>query len=67
MLKCFDFIFSCCYFVAKLVIMKFIGFLTFVFVFLMAFWGVIFLASIIPYFIYVYVREGKLDDDQIPS
>tara|TARA_B100000287_G_C20636270_1_gene781789 strand:+ start:496 stop:639 length:144 start_codon:yes stop_codon:yes gene_type:complete len=47
--------------------MKFIGFLTFVFVFLMAFWGVIFLASVIPYFIYVYLREGKLDEDQIPS
>ena len=45
--------------------MKFIGFLTFVFVFLMAFWFIIFLASVIPYFIYVWFREGKLDNDQI--
>ena len=50
----------------KLLIMKFIGFLVFLFIFLMAFWSVIFLASIIPYFIYVWIKEGKLDDDQIP-
>ena len=50
---------------AKLLIMKFIGFLIFVFVFLMAFWSVLFLASVIPYFIYVWIREGKLTNDQI--
>tara|TARA_B100001741_G_scaffold46432_1_gene34329 strand:- start:14 stop:157 length:144 start_codon:yes stop_codon:yes gene_type:complete len=47
--------------------MKFIGFLIFVFVFLMAFWSIIFLASVIPYFIFVWIKEGKLDKDQIPS
>jgi hypothetical protein len=47
--------------------MKFLGFLIFVFVFLMAFWGVIFLASVVPYFIFVWLKEGKLDDDQIPN
>ena len=46
--------------------MKFIGFLIFVFIFLMAFWGVLFLVSVIPYFIYVWFKEGKLDKDQIP-
>ena len=39
----------------------------FVFVFLMAFWCIIFLASVIPYFIYVWFREGKLEKDQIPD
>tara|TARA_B100000427_G_C15110959_1_gene421486 strand:- start:27 stop:170 length:144 start_codon:yes stop_codon:yes gene_type:complete len=46
--------------------MKFIGFLIFVFIFLMAFWGVLFLVSVIPYFIFVLFKEGKLDKDQIP-
>ena len=48
-------------------IMKFIGFLLFVFIFLMAFWCIIFLASVIPYFIFVWLKEGKLEEDQIPS
>ena len=52
---------------AKLLIMKFLGFLLFVFIFLMAFWCVLFLASIIPYFIFVWMKEGKLEDNQIPS
>ena len=47
--------------------MKFLGFLIFVFVILMAFWAVFFLAGVIPYFIYVWLREGKLDEDQIPN
>ncbi|MDG2264265.1 MAG: hypothetical protein P8L19_04345 [Flavobacteriales bacterium] len=47
--------------------MKFLGFLIFVFVFLMAFWGIIFLSSVIPYFIFVWFKEGKLEEDQIPS
>ena len=47
--------------------MKFIGFLLFVFIFLMAFWIIIFLAGSIPYFIFVWFKEGKLDEDQIPS
>ena len=42
--------------------MKFLGFLIFVFVFLMAFWGVLFLASVIPYFIFVWIKEGKLEN-----
>tara|TARA_B100000378_G_scaffold265568_1_gene250172 strand:- start:222 stop:371 length:150 start_codon:yes stop_codon:yes gene_type:complete len=48
-------------------IMKFLGFLIFVFVFLMAFWSIIFLASVIPYMIFVWAKEGKLENDQIPS
>jgi len=52
---------------AKLIIMKFLGFLIFVFVFLMAFWAIMFLASVIPYFIFVWIKEGKLEDNQIPS
>ena len=40
--------------------MKFLGFLIFVFVFLMAFWVLLFLGSVIPYFIYVWYKEGKL-------
>ena len=51
----------------NLLIMKFLGFLMFVFVFLMAFWCLIFLASVIPYFIFVWLKEGKLDDHQIPN
>ena len=47
--------------------MKFLGFLIFVFVILMAFWGVFFLAGVVPYFIYVWVKEGKLEKDQIPN
>ena len=47
--------------------MKFLGFLLFVFVFLMAFWCIIFLASVIPYFIFVWAKEGKLEEEQIPS
>ena len=47
--------------------MKFIGFLIFVFVILMAFWSIIFLASVIPYFIFVWIVEGKLDNEQIPD
>lgn len=47
--------------------MKFLGFLIFVFVFSMAFWCLIFLASVIPYFILVWFKEGKLEDHQIPS
>jgi phosphoglycerol transferase MdoB-like AlkP superfamily enzyme len=47
--------------------MKFLGFLIFVFVFLMAFWCLLFLSSIIPYFIYVWYKEGKLNNDQIPK
>ena len=47
--------------------MKFLGFLIFVFVFLMAFWCIIFLASVIPYFVFVWFREGKLENDQIPD
>ena len=47
--------------------MKFLGFLIFVFVFLMAFWAIIFLASVIPYFIFVWANEGKLEKDQIPA
>jgi len=46
-------------------IMKFIGFLIFVFIFIMAFWSVIFLASVIPYFIFVWLKEGKLDESEI--
>jgi len=57
---------SCCYFVVKIIFMKFLGFLAFLFVFLMAFWCLIFLASVIPYFIYVWFREGRLEEDQIP-
>ena len=37
------------------------------FVFLMAFWSIIFLASVIPYMIFVWAKEGKLKNDQIPS
>jgi len=48
-------------------IMKFLGFLIFVFVFLMAFWCIIFLACVIPYFIFVWAKEGKLEEDQIPA
>jgi len=48
-------------------IMKFLGFLLVIFVFLMAFWGIIFLASVIPYFIFVWATEGKLTEDQIPA
>ena len=48
-------------------IMKFLGFLIFVFVFLMAFWMLIFLASVIPYFIFVWFKEGKLENNQIPN
>jgi len=51
----------------NLIIMKFLGFLIFVFVFLMAFWAVLFLASVIPYFIFVWIKEGKLEDNQIPN
>ncbi len=58
---------SYCFFAAKLMIMKFIGFLIFVFVFLMAFWTVVFLASVIPYMIFVWAKEGKLEPNQIPS
>tara|TARA_B000000475_G_C15859002_1_gene391331 strand:- start:458 stop:601 length:144 start_codon:yes stop_codon:yes gene_type:complete len=47
--------------------MKFLGFLIFVFVLLMAFWAIIFLASVIPYFIFVWIKEGKLEDNQIPN
>ncbi|MBC8265558.1 MAG: serine hydroxymethyltransferase [Flavobacteriales bacterium] len=47
--------------------MKFIGFLIFVFVFLMAFWTVVFLAGVIPYMIFVWAKEGKLESNQIPS
>tara|TARA_B100001287_G_scaffold36329_1_gene25761 strand:- start:10354 stop:10497 length:144 start_codon:yes stop_codon:yes gene_type:complete len=47
--------------------MKFIGFLVFIFIFFMAFWCLLFLASVIPYFIYVWIKEGKLEKDQIPS
>ena len=47
--------------------MKFIGFLIFVFVFLMAFWCLLFLGGVVPYFTYVWLREGKLDKDQIPN
>tara|TARA_B100000085_G_scaffold270464_1_gene282879 strand:+ start:265 stop:468 length:204 start_codon:yes stop_codon:yes gene_type:complete len=67
MLKSFDIFFCCCLFVAKLLIMKFLGFLIFVFVFLMAFWCLIFLASVVPYFIFVWFMEGKLENDQIPN
>ena len=49
----------------KLLIMKFLGFLLFIFVFLMAFWCLIFLASVVPYFIFVWLKEGKLEKDQI--
>ena len=28
--------------------------------------AIIFLASIIPYFIFVWIKEGKLENDQIP-
>ena len=52
---------------AKLMIMKFLGFLIFLFVFLMAFWSIIFLASVIPYLIFVWAKEGKLETDKIPS
>mgnify|MGYP003728386203 CR=1 FL=1 len=45
--------------------MKFLGFLIFVFVFLMAFWAIMFLASVIPYFIFVWIKEGKLDNDPV--
>tara|TARA_B100001540_G_C15807157_1_gene642619 strand:+ start:2059 stop:2160 length:102 start_codon:yes stop_codon:yes gene_type:complete len=31
----------------------------------MAFWSVIFLASVIPYFIFVWLKEGKLDESEI--
>jgi len=47
--------------------MKFLGFLLFIFVFLMAFWCLLFLASTIPYFIFVWLKEGKLNNDQIPD
>jgi len=47
--------------------MKFLGFLIFLFVLLMAFWSMIFLASVIPYMIFVWVKEGKLETNQIPS
>tara|TARA_Y100000588_G_C14035386_1_gene830496 strand:- start:498 stop:641 length:144 start_codon:yes stop_codon:yes gene_type:complete len=47
--------------------MKFLGFLIFVFVVLMAFWCLFFLAGTVPYFLYVWFREGKLEKDQIPS
>tara|TARA_B100000614_G_C14215621_1_gene355919 strand:+ start:151 stop:294 length:144 start_codon:yes stop_codon:yes gene_type:complete len=47
--------------------MKLIGFLIFIFIFLMAFWCLLFLASVVPYFIYVWFREGKIDDENIPS
>ena len=47
--------------------MKFLGFLIVVFVFLMAFWAIIFLAGVIPYFIFVWAKEGKLEKDQIPA
>tara|TARA_B100001029_G_C14642366_1_gene225003 strand:+ start:185 stop:331 length:147 start_codon:yes stop_codon:yes gene_type:complete len=48
--------------------MKFLGFLIFLFIFLMAFWCIIFLAAfVIPSLILVWVKEGKLDNDQIPS
>ncbi len=33
----------------------------------MAFWSIIFLASVIPYLILVWAKEGKLENDQIPS
>ena len=46
--------------------MKFLGFLLFLAIFLMAFWCLFFLASVVPYFIYVWLREGKLEEDQIP-
>lgn len=52
---------------AKLMIMKFLGFLIFVFVFLMAFWAIIFLSGVIPYMIFVWAKEGKLENDQLPS
>ena len=44
--------------------MKFLGFLIFIFVFLMAFWAIIFLSAIIPYFIFVWATEGKLTEFQ---
>ena len=47
--------------------MKFLGFLLFVFVFLMAFWALLLLGSVITYFIYVWFKEGKLENDQIPD
>ena len=47
--------------------MKFIGFLIFVFVFLMAFWCIFFLASVIPYFIFVWLREGKIEQSDLPK
>jgi len=47
--------------------MKFLGFLIFVFVLLMAFWTILFLTSIIPYFIFVWAKEGKMENDQIPA
>jgi len=33
----------------------------------MAFWSIIFLASVIPYIIFVCAKEGKLENDQISS
>jgi len=33
----------------------------------MAFWSIIFLSSVIPYLIFVWAKEGKLENDQIPS
>jgi hypothetical protein len=33
----------------------------------MAFWAIIFLASVIPYFIFVWIKEGKIENDQIPN
>ena len=43
--------------------MKFLGFLLFVFIFLMAFWALLFLGSVIPYFIFVWFKEGKLKNN----
>ncbi|MBH07966.1 MAG: hypothetical protein CMP71_02605 [Flavobacteriales bacterium] len=45
--------------------MKLIGFIVFLLIFFMAFWCLIFLASVVPFFILVWLKEGKLDKDQI--
>ena len=46
---------------------RLINSLIFLFVFLMAFWAIIFLATVIPYMIFVWAKEGKLESEQIPS
>ena len=45
--------------------MKLIGFIVFLLIFFMAFWCLIFLGLVIPFFILVWLKEGKLDKDQI--